>query len=213
MLPWRWRCRQAQAASVEGVEGARVCRGRPSSLKRSASTHPTALLTLPPCHGHEPTTQPTGCLQDRLGRLLRSHPLSRATSSRILPPSFTAPTPSLAPFRSFDFISAPRLCRSCSLHAHHCRSFTSATLFATLTPFSLPTPFHSLHSKNRLSYSLGLWYISLNIPTSSAYTHVANANPNPPQTPISVLLYPRRTGSHAVHRLTLLYMSRMSASL
>jgi hypothetical protein len=85
-----------------------------------------------------------GALKTVLVCSFGSHPLSRATSSRILPPSFAASLPLLNPFRSFDFIPAPRLCRTCSLHAHHCRSFTFATLLATLNallrvhPVSLP---------------------------------------------------------------------------
>jgi hypothetical protein len=139
-----------------------------------------------------------------------SHPLSRATSSRILPPSFAAPLPLLARsalltlYRLLDCVGPAR-----------CTLTTAVPLLLRHSlqpkpPFSLSTPFHS---RNRLSYSLGLWYISRDIPTSSAYTHVANAHPNPPQTPIPILLYLRRAGSHAVHRLTLLYMLRMSASL
>jgi hypothetical protein len=131
------KCSQVQAASVEG---ARVCRGRPSSLKRSASTHPTTLLTLLPCHGHEPTTQPTGCLQDRLGLLLRQPPTLPCHIVSHPPTFFCRASAFARPFRSFDFIPAPRLCRTCSLHAHHCRSFTFATLLATLNALLLVHP-------------------------------------------------------------------------
>jgi hypothetical protein len=139
-----------------------------------------------------------------------SHPLSRATSSRILLPSL----PRLCLCSPRSALLTLYLLLDC-VGAARCTLTTAAPLplrhsLQPKTLFSLSTPFHSL---NRLSYAFGLWYISLNIPTSSAYTRIANANPNPPQTPIPILLYPRPTGSHAVYRLTLLYMLRMSASL